>query len=552
MQQSEKSDQEKQKAAVFIDFENLARGYRDADTLNCLSIGRILNKIAESEGVGDIVIKKAFANWAAPALASARSEILKLNIETVYTRGSYSKSVKNVADIYLAVDVIDVMHKDDSIGVFVIVSGDGGFAAVAKRLGDYGKKVYVASRKDQISSYLISACDKFIEIGESALPESNEDEEQKRAFLASLDGQKEALRELSGNVDACEIAVRAREIIKRIQDSAEFKNDLEVGLPLSWFSDYFSGVVKKSRFLSFLLQTLKGTRLSTFTNDQRFIVVAFKEGENRLQKDFFSFPNGDRKDSSIVAAISYDESSAAEILEKIDEVVGLMAGTNKYVNSFSAGMPLSVFKSILNAHIENFHSGFYVKIAKLGFHRFSALARYVFRDTNIRVWAKTGGNGQEFVLAYPYSALFNYSPLDPLYERGDIHSVKIYNSVLTNAAKNLNIQNRSTMEAIARYLADNYSADTWNNLAKDATSKGGIELEEAKRALKCFLSAECLVKIKEKGSEPIYELGEECRDPDSIMQKFKNVVRKKISDLLGACDERVLDDLLQSDFPIPK
>ncbi len=64
----------------------------------------------------------------------------------------------------LAIDVMELAQSRPTLQVFVIVSGDGAFAALAKKLHEYGKTVIGCAYEVQINRILKSVCDRFIPI----------------------------------------------------------------------------------------------------------------------------------------------------------------------------------------------------------------------------------------------------------------------------------------------------------------------------------------------------------------------------------------------------
>ncbi|RJU01056.1 NYN domain-containing protein [Arthrobacter frigidicola] len=78
---------------------------------------------------------------------------------------SFSQDVKNAADIELVVDALRVAAEAPWIEVFVIVSGDGGYVPLVRRLHALGKYVIVVTTSGPdvgaVSSMLRSAADQF-------------------------------------------------------------------------------------------------------------------------------------------------------------------------------------------------------------------------------------------------------------------------------------------------------------------------------------------------------------------------------------------------------
>ena len=171
------------KIAIFYDIENLIRGYgglSDKNTRDNLSLEKIIASIKEKTNVKNIFIQKAYADWTAIKfiegkkydMSFIKEQILNLGIEPVqvYILG---KQEKDVSDIKLVVDAMDTLYTRDFINTFVIVSGDGGYISLIKRLKESGKKTIMASYDKIKSPFLIANCDDYILLYD---PHLNEDE----------------------------------------------------------------------------------------------------------------------------------------------------------------------------------------------------------------------------------------------------------------------------------------------------------------------------------------------------------------------------------------
>ena len=145
--------------AIFYDIENLTTGRENPNWQNfCLR--KIKQNIEQNSQVNKIAIQCAYADWSDDQLKPLRQELQELGIETVQIFDHGSK--KNAADIQLAIDVIELAHSRPSLEVFVIVSGDGAFASLAKKLHEHAKTVIGCGYKNQTNSVLAAVCDHFI------------------------------------------------------------------------------------------------------------------------------------------------------------------------------------------------------------------------------------------------------------------------------------------------------------------------------------------------------------------------------------------------------
>lgn len=151
--------------AVFYDVENLLGGYGFAKKTEVnLSLKSILKDVRATERLGDIAVQRAYANWSDARLGFMRDEIASMGIDPVQVFGFDREHKKNAADIQLAVDAIDLSYLRPAITVFVIVSGDGGFSALAKKLHEHGKTVIGCAYEHATNRIFKSVCDVFVPI----------------------------------------------------------------------------------------------------------------------------------------------------------------------------------------------------------------------------------------------------------------------------------------------------------------------------------------------------------------------------------------------------
>ncbi len=177
--------------AIFYDIENLLKGYSFSQQMIAnLSLEEILKAIQQTGKIGRIAVQRAYANWSDPRLAIMRGEINELGIDPIQVFGFSREQKKNAADIQLAIEAIDLAHVRPALEVFVIVSGDGGFAALAKKLHEYGKTVIGCAYRSAANKTFQAVCDDFVWIADPE--EEAEEERQDRSNLqTTLSGQPE-------------------------------------------------------------------------------------------------------------------------------------------------------------------------------------------------------------------------------------------------------------------------------------------------------------------------------------------------------------------------
>ena len=179
---------------VFIDYEylhiSLERVYGfilDADVV----IDGIRGKIA---GHGKIILEKAYAPWS--NFINGLTELSKKRVETVnisskrvektnVTDGRRCTIIQNNADLYIAWDIAQIIFSKINIDIFVLVTGDGDFVEVVKRVQQNGKKVIVMGFENNTSDMLRGQADYFMPLDD--LAQLNEELILSRIIDLSLD-----------------------------------------------------------------------------------------------------------------------------------------------------------------------------------------------------------------------------------------------------------------------------------------------------------------------------------------------------------------------------
>jgi len=153
--------------AILYDIENLLKGYNFTQEIAAnLSLSEILNAIQATGKIGQSAVQRAYANWSDPRLAMMRGEINELGIDPIQVFGFGRSPGKNAADIQLAIDAIDLAHSRPALEIFVIVSGDGAFAALAKKLHEYGRTVIGCAYRSAANRIFQAVCDDFVWISD--------------------------------------------------------------------------------------------------------------------------------------------------------------------------------------------------------------------------------------------------------------------------------------------------------------------------------------------------------------------------------------------------
>ncbi|MBK7780068.1 MAG: NYN domain-containing protein [Ardenticatenia bacterium] len=169
------------KAAVFIDFENIAIAAQDAHGF--FSLDAVM---AEAERWGTCGVRRAYADWTRFRAYGETVSDHSLDLTQLFLPGG-SRQRKNAVDIQLVVDALETALTRPEIEVFVIVGGDSDYSAVARRLRGHGRTVVGIGLKHATSPVLIRACNHFVAygslIGEGGATLSHDGMDAARALL---------------------------------------------------------------------------------------------------------------------------------------------------------------------------------------------------------------------------------------------------------------------------------------------------------------------------------------------------------------------------------
>jgi len=140
--------------AVFIDFENLALGFKGSSEK--FDVARVLARLVEK---GKIIVKRSYADWSRYTEYKRSFHEAAIELIEIPKR---DLTGKNSADIRLVVDAMDMAFAKGHIDTFVIVSGDSDFSPLVSKLKENGKHMIGLGMKGSTSHLLRDNCDEFI------------------------------------------------------------------------------------------------------------------------------------------------------------------------------------------------------------------------------------------------------------------------------------------------------------------------------------------------------------------------------------------------------
>jgi uncharacterized LabA/DUF88 family protein len=149
-------DTDEERIALFLDYENLAIGAREALGLS-FDLKPVLDALAER---GRVIARKAYADWS--AFDEDRRMLTRGHVELIEIPQHMGASRKNAADIKMAVDALEMAFERGYITTFVICTGDSDLTPLVHKLRELNKKVIGVGIKDSTSALLPPACDEFL------------------------------------------------------------------------------------------------------------------------------------------------------------------------------------------------------------------------------------------------------------------------------------------------------------------------------------------------------------------------------------------------------
>ena len=150
-------ERDEERIALFMDYENLAIGARDALGGMRFDFRPIADALAER---GRVVVRRAYADWS--YFDEDRRMLTRSHVELIEIPQRMGGARKNAADIKLVVDALEMAFERDYISTFVICTGDSDFTPLVHKLRELNRRVIGVGIKDSTSMLLPPACDEFL------------------------------------------------------------------------------------------------------------------------------------------------------------------------------------------------------------------------------------------------------------------------------------------------------------------------------------------------------------------------------------------------------
>src|SRR5215475_8172785 len=146
-----------ERIALFLDYENLAIGAREALGRQDFDFRPIADALAER---GRVVVRRAYADWS--SFEPDRRMLTRHQIELIEIPQRMGLVRKNAADIKMAVDAVELCFERDYITTFVLGTGDSDFTPLVHKLRELNKRVIGIGIEASTSALLPAACDEFL------------------------------------------------------------------------------------------------------------------------------------------------------------------------------------------------------------------------------------------------------------------------------------------------------------------------------------------------------------------------------------------------------
>ncbi len=147
---------EEERIALFLDYENLAIGARNALGAG-FDFGPVADALAER---GRVIVRRAYADWS--SFEEDRRALTRYHVELIEMPQRMGFVRKNAADIKMAVDAIELSFERDYLTTFVIATGDSDFTPLVHKLRERNRRVIGIGVEASTSALLPPACDEFL------------------------------------------------------------------------------------------------------------------------------------------------------------------------------------------------------------------------------------------------------------------------------------------------------------------------------------------------------------------------------------------------------
>jgi len=131
---------------------------RDIGDSDSPDLGRILRFVSAKTGVSTPDVARAYADWR--RFTKQKNSLKKPGISAIQASSNPVQG-KNATDIRMAVEIVDLMHKNPGLKTFVLVTGDSDFNPLVELLRENGKTVIGIGVPGAVSRLFSDSCNEF-------------------------------------------------------------------------------------------------------------------------------------------------------------------------------------------------------------------------------------------------------------------------------------------------------------------------------------------------------------------------------------------------------
>lgn len=563
--------------AIFYDIENLTKGYRFGKEIEQnLSLKKIHKAITRSRLIDRISFSRAYANWAEPRMHFMRTEILELAIDAIQVFGITSTGgIKNVADIQLTVDVIDILHTHPHIQTFVIVSGDGGYASLVKKLHEYGKSVIGCGYARSTNRIFEAVCDDFIEI------QDPEDlayiSERAAAIVAESRPRRESSRETAAKkekVKPAEVKLESapkKEVkeTKTVKEVVAVQPQVVKSQPTPKKEVIPTPAPKPTLVPQPVVETLpvvvevavvepapaevvqtekpkakakgkakKEIKKEVVTETVVELAAPAKDPEVEQWLKEQNIGNTVIRELVHSVGVEWGEISAKEGEQKIHGIMAWLAKHEKFTTELQRGVNPSFFREALRATMPSFQT------QSLGYSRFADLLRYIFGDGEFCIW-QSEKQASDIKIGLRSFAIPAHQMMTDV-EKRDSHSHDAYKALLESGNPSFReidlIELKSIFHQVCEGQCDGLTFE--NSVEKIGRGlKHQLEDEHVRNILHTLLAGS-VMEGEPSGShhnnQQLFFIAQ-FKEFDAAITQIRHKMVAKVVGQLGSCNEELID-----------
>lgn len=156
-----------EKIAIFVDYENIRMGLKKSHSIdaNPSEIAQVIKKAVSEHG--EMLFGYVYGDWSIPHSLSGK---------TIHTARAFEKegfssvmvstkaSGQDRSDSRLILDAQECLYTQPNISAFMIISGDGDFAHLCRKLRGNGKRVIICAFTQSANAEILSIANPFISV----------------------------------------------------------------------------------------------------------------------------------------------------------------------------------------------------------------------------------------------------------------------------------------------------------------------------------------------------------------------------------------------------